>query len=123
MKLKNIEMEHMVNLLSNHLERTDKIGYAAARNTRILQNAALEYLQRREQLVNKYGETELDESGRPTGRKMLKFTSPAFKDFAEELEEYALIEHDVDLFKIPYDEAIGKLSGSELLSIDFIFEE
>lgn len=116
-------MERMIDALSKHLERTDKIGYAAARNTRILSNASVEYYQRRESLINKYGEVELDESGKPTGRKVLNFTSPNFGDFAAELEEYALIEHDVELFRIPFSEAEGKLSGGDLLRIDWMFED
>lgn len=120
---KNIEMEQMLTALEKHLERTDKIGYAAARNTRILRAETQEYFDRREKLVEKYGEPQIGEDGKPTGLTELRFDSPKFADYAEEIEEWALIEHAPSLFKLKFDEAIGKLSGNELLEIEWMFEE
>ena len=123
MRLKNIEMEGMIIQLSKHLDRVDKIGYAAARNTRILKSASIEYFERRDQLISEMGEDELDSDGRPTGRKGLKVSSPEFAKFVEAIEEYAMIEHDVELFRIPFSEAEGKISGNELLETYWMFED
>ena len=122
-KFKNIEMEQMLFALEKHLDRTDKIGYAAARNTRILRSETQEYFTRREELVEKYGEPQLDEQGNPTGLTELKFASPNFAKYAKEIEEWALIEHEPNLFKLPIEEAIGQLSGNELLELDWMFYE
>ena len=122
-KYKNIEMEQMLAALEKHLGRTDKIGYAAARNTRILRNETHEYFERRKQLVEKYGSPQLDENGNPTGLTELRFDSPEFKEYAEEIGEWAIIEHAPNLFKLKFEEAIGNLSGTELLEIEWMFED
>lgn len=120
---KNIEMELMISTLEPLLERTDKIGYAAARNTRVLMSEAKEYFDRREQLVQKYGEMQSGEDGKPTGLVELRIGSPQFIEYAREIEEWALIEHTPRLFKLKYDEVIDKLSGKEILALDWMFED
>ena len=120
---KNIEMERMIATLRPYLDRTDKIGYAAARNTRILRSEAQEYFDRRERLVEKYGSPQLDDDGNPTGLIELRFDSPDFPKYAKEIEEWALIEHTPSLYRLKYEEAIGQLSGTELLEIDWMFED
>ena len=97
---KNIEMEQMIASLEPLLERTDKIGYAAARNTRILQSCAMEYLERREQLIAKHGTPRLDDEGNPTGVSEIRIGSEEFDAYAAEIEEWALIEHEPDVFKL-----------------------
>ena len=123
MKLKNIEMEQYILSLSNFLDRIDMIGYAAARNTRILENAYGEYNTYRTSLLNKYGSVELDSNNKPTGRVTLSIDDENFSKYVSEIEEFASIEHEVQLFKIPYSEVIGKLSGSEILEIDWMLED
>lgn len=119
---KNIEMEQMIAALEPLLERTDLIGYAAARNTRILRTEAQEYLDRREQLIEKYGEPQLDEEGNPTGITRLLVNSPEFNEYARDIEQWALIEHDPKLFRIPVSKALDAISGNELLEIEWMFD-
>ena len=116
-------MEQMIAVLAPFLGRRDKIGYAAARNTRILRDAAMEYLQRRDELIRKHGSPQVDEDGNPTGRFELRLDTPEYKEYLEEIAEWALIEHEPRLYKIPYDVAEGELTGDELLSIDWMFED
>lgn len=120
---KNIEMERMIAALEPFLDRVDKIGYAAARNTRILRTETQEYLERREALIEQYGTAELDESGNPTGRTELRFDSPNFKSYEAEITEWAMIEHSPDIFKLKYSDALEKLTGREILSIDWMLED
>lgn len=123
MKYKNIEMEQMIDSLSKFLGRSDIIGYAAARNTRILRDEAQEYLKKRDELVGKYGRPKVDEEGNPTGLIELRIDSEAFAEYAREIEEFALIEHEVDLFKLNYEKAIDRISGADLLEIEWMFED
>lgn len=121
-KYRNIEMEQMLAVLEKYLERTDKIGYAAARNTRILRAETQEYFDRREKLIERYGEPQIGEDGNPTGMTELRFDSPKFAEYARDIEEWALIEHSPAIFKIPAEEAIGELSGTEILEIDWMLK-
>lgn len=121
-RFKNIEMEQMIQSLEPFLERTDIIGYAAARNTRILMNEIHEYITRREELVTKYGEEELDDEGNATGRVQLRFDSPKFKDYSDEIMEWAEIEHEPSLYKIPAEKCIDLISGKQILAIDWMLE-
>lgn len=120
---KNIEMEQMLAVLEKHLGRADKIGYAAARNTRILQTESKEYFEFRERLVEKYGKPQMGDDGEPTGLIELRFDSPEFSAYAKEIEEWALIEHAPSIYKIPAEEVVGKLTGAEILEIDWMLEE
>lgn len=123
MKYTNIEMEAMKLSLEPLLERRDRIGYAAARNARILDGQLQEYSAFRDELVRKFGEDELDGDGNPTGRMTISQASPKFGDFLAEVEKIAKIEHEPDIFRLKYDEAIGELSGTELLAVDWMFED
>ena len=119
----NIQMEQMLASLQKHLDRGDMIGYAAARNTRVLEGELVEYFAKRNELAVKYGEPEKDGEGNETGRVSIQPMSDNFVLFIEELGKFAEIEHEPNLFKIDYAEAIGNLSGSELLDIDWMFED
>jgi hypothetical protein len=115
-------MELMIKSLEPLLERTDIVGYAAARNTRILMNEIQEYVARREELVTKYGEEVLDDDGNPTGQVQLRFDSPRFKDYSDEISEWAEYEHEPPIYKIPAEECIGVISGKQILDIDWMLE-
>lgn len=119
----NEQMAGMINDLEPLLGRSDIIGYAAARNTRILRNECTEYMEMRTQLINKYGTEQLDESGHPNGRVELRLGTDEFKRFEGEIATYAQMKHKPNLFKIKFEEAIGKISGSELLACDWMFED
>lgn len=123
MTLTNFKMEELQNTLIPFLDRTDIIGYYAARNFRNLNNHISEYLEIKERLVRKYGKPCKDEQGNDTGRIEVAYDSPVFSKFIDELMPIGNIEQEIDVFKLPFAEAIDKLSGNELLSIDWMFEE
>lgn len=116
----NAQMEQMLMSLEPLLERRDIVGYAAARNTRVLRSEALEYLKRRDELIAQYGEPELGDDGLPTGRTQLRIGSDAHKAFCREIEMYANIKHRPNLFKIAYADAIGKMTGNEILACEWM---
>ena len=123
MKLTNFEMEQMLGKLDKHLSRKDVIGYAVARNVRILRNELCEYFKVRDELVMKYGEADLDDEGNPKGTVSLGFDSPKFAEFNDEIQRFATIEHEPTIFKLKFEQAIGELSGSELLELEWMFED
>lgn len=117
---KNWQMVDMLNKLQPLLVRRDKIGYAAARNHRRLAECLTEYERFRNGLIEKYGEREKDEDGNELPSIRLSVTSPQFKRFEQELAPFNEMEHEVEIFTLPYSEAIGILSGEEILAIDWM---
>lgn len=104
------------------LDREDMIGYAAFRNARILRECCAEYIQRAQALAGEYGRPEIVD-GEPTGRTVVPYDDPRFDEFDEKMRRWGGIEHRPDLYRIPIDEAVGKLSGTQMLALDWMFEE
>ena len=119
MRLTNYEMARRLDQLDQLLDRTDVIGYAAARNARVLSQACSEYLQMQDRLICELGVPDTDEEGQETGSMRLDFDSPSFAEFRRAMDEIAPIE----LFRLPEGEAVGKLSGRQLLDLGWMFEE
>lgn len=122
MKLMNVEMETMLGQVQSVLGHVDKVGYVAARNTRLLNTALTEYFQIKQELIYKYGEQEMID-GKTTGRIAVTPDSKHFKEFEKEFSEIATIEHEVELMKLNYNEVIGILSGEEILKLDWMLED
>ena len=116
-------MEQMVEAMKPILPHRDKIGYICARNTRILRDTLTEYVTFKEELIKKYGEVDKDEEGNELPTISVAMNSPNFKPFIEECEQFALIDHEVELMIIPYEEVIGLLNGEEILKLEFMFTE
>lgn len=119
----NHQMAFMLQQLEQLLDRTDIIGYAAARNHRILSTEAAEFLTIQNQLIMDLGEPELDEDGNETGRIGIKVGTHEFEEFQKKLNALAPIESTPDIFQIPMKEAIGKISGRQLLELEWMFTE
>lgn len=118
MKYKNIELTVMLETLKPLLKLRNKIGYVAARNTRTIVNNLTEYYTFRNSLIEKYGEHDTD-----NGTISINVNNPNFKDFSKELETFNNIEHDIDIMTITYDEAIGELTGEEILDVEWMLTE
>lgn len=123
MKLTNFAMEAMINTMEPFLDDSELLGYAVARNIRKLQDGCKEYINKKVEIVKKYGEKELDADGNETGGFIVKETDEGFKQAAEELDKFGSIEHEVELFKIPISEVVGKMTGRQILELDFMFED
>ena len=122
-KLKNIRMDQMINSLQKVLSHRDKIGYYAARNYRILNDSLIEYQNFKNSLIAKYGTTDVDSDGKELQTISIKVGSHNFDDFLKELEPFNNIEHEVELMIAKYEDAIGCLSGEEILAIDWMLED
>lgn len=119
--LKNSEMELKLQQLKPLLSRRDKIGYVVARNYRVLTEKLIEYEAFRNALIEKYGEPFTTEEGVESMR--VAFSSPHFKEFADELAKINEITQEVDIMTAKFDEVIGELSGEEILSVDWMLED
>lgn len=123
MKYKNIQMEMMLETLEPILPHRDKIGYVAARNTRILKDTLTEYFTFKQELIKKYGTVDKDEKGNELSTISISPSSENFEEFTKEFYKIKDIEHDVELMKIPYEEIIGLLNGEEILKLDWMLTE
>lgn len=123
MQYTNAQMEGMIESLRPLLDRRDRIGYVAARDTRILMDEAHEYLVRKQELIREHGTIETDSEGNPTGSYQIAIGSPAHRRFVEDIREWAEMRHEPDIMYLRYEEAEGKLSGNEILACDWLFEE
>lgn len=123
MKYKNIQMENMIEELKIILPHRDKIGYIAARNTRILNDILTEYFAFKRDLINKYGEADRDKNGNETGTVSISPTSSNFQEFVKEFDAIKNIEHNVELMTIPYEEVIGILNGEEILKMNWMLTD
>ena len=122
-KGKNFELEAKLMSLQPLLTRRDAIGYAAARNTRILSDALTEFFNFRSDVMRTYGEKETNENGEPTGGLFINADNPHYKDVVDEITKLGNIEQEVSLMTVCSEDVIGKLSGEEILSIDWMFSE
>ena len=118
-QLTNIEMERMLGSLAPLLPQRNMVGYAAAR---ILRDSLTEYTTMRDSLVERYGDPVTDDDGNFTGQVSIHPGTESFAKFAEEVEPFMGIVHDVDIFRISVTEAIGRLSGEEILAAEWMFE-
>ncbi len=114
----------MLESAEKYIDRKDIIGYAAARNVRRLRDDVLvEFNKKKNELLEEYGDRYTDAQGNPTGGVYINPSHPNYSKFMEEYKKFAEIEHDFDIFKIKFDNAINNLTGSELLEIDWMFED
>ena len=122
-RYKNVDMQRMLDSLHKQLDRVDVIGYTAARNARILRDELTEFFAKRDELIVKHGRPQLDDEGNPTGATIVPFGTDEFAKFMEELMPLTEIEHEPALMKLKYEQAIGNLSGTDLLELDWMFED
>lgn len=120
-KYTNLTMVNMLQTMNVHLQTAKgKFGYAIARNVRKIQDACTEYLQAQQELMAELGEEEKDENGNSTGNFSIKINTPACEEFVKRLEEYAYIEHTVEIYKIPYDILPDELTAKEMLDLEWM---
>ena len=122
MELTNRSMDLCVNVLQRHLNHKGKLGYAAARNLRKMQESLTEYNQRKEELIKKYGEKETDDEGKETGVYRIPPNTEEIKKYLEEIREIADIKHDVEVFELNPEDVMDELTGSEILELGFMIK-
>lgn len=121
--LKNAKMMEMLYQLEPLLNYRGRIGYVAARNTRVLRETLTEYVKFRDELIEKYGEPEHDKAGNILPLFSINVTSPNFKAFNDELAPYNEMEHEVELMTATYQDAEGVMTGAEILAVEWMLTE
>lgn len=117
----NSDMANMLTSMEPYVESArGKFGYAIARNIRKLNDACMEFLQARQELIEQFGEQTKDENGNITGEFSIKLGTSACDEFLKQLGEYANIEHTVEIYKIPYDILPEELTAKDLLALDWM---
>ena len=113
MLMTNDKIFSSVQVLSG-LEEKGKLGYAIARNLRKLNDAGKEYFEKRDELIQKYGKPNADHNS-------FSFTEKNAKAFNKELEEYAEIEHEVDVMTVSEDVfCSGDMSSQAMYALEWM---
>ena len=123
MKLRNDEMDKRLQQLAPLMERKDMVGYAAGRNYRRLVDACTEWTNLKMEALQKYGTPVLDDDGNPTDAVEIARNSEDFQTFVDELAPYAGIEHEVEIFTIPYEHAQNELTGQQVYELYWMFHD
>lgn len=120
---KNSEMDLMLRQLIPILPQRNRVGYAAARNYRVLAQTLTEYSRFKGELIEKYGTQDTAEDGTELPSMSIKTSSPNFKTFCDEMAVYNNMEHEVELMTVKSEDVIDILSGEEILAIDWMLED
>lgn len=123
MKLTNQKMCEMITALEPLLERTDILGYLAARNTKLLSEATAEYEEFKNSLVIKYGKPDLDDDGNELPTVSICPGYDGWEKYVKEMESIMNVEQEFTPVTTSYEDAIGVLSGKELLNLDWMFHD
>jgi len=115
MKMKNATMWESIQTLMGTQE-TGKLGYACARNLRKLMGECREYMEVRDRLMTEYGNSE--------GNGKFSFDEEKGKAFADAIREFAVIEHDVDVFQVSEEVfCSGNLTTKEMYALAWMVKE
>jgi predicted acetyltransferase len=118
MKLNNEAADFYLSILNIISSKVSgKFGYAVARNIRALKDSLSEYTDIKNKLITEYGEQS-------NNSIELRVDSPNFKKYQEEIKEYNVIEHDVDIMQIEPEEVYkSSLTADVISNIMFMIKE
>lgn len=119
----NIKIKEKILSLQPVLSLRNIVGYAAARNARVLTDALTEYTQFEREAIIKYGTEDMDDNGRPIGTTSIAPDSEQFDAFIHEMAPLQELKQEVSIMVVKFDEVIGHLSGEEILGIDWMLED
>lgn len=122
MAYSNITIEGMIATLEKYLDRRDMLGFAAAKNINILKDASREYLDLKNELIQKYGEQMTSDDGMPIPSFRLEVGTEGFDKYMEEIEVFANAESEPNIFKVDASAVVGILTGTEILEIMWMIE-
>ena len=122
-KLTNYQMDQYIFDLEPFLDRKDIIGYAAARNTRLLANASLDHVKIKTTLLQKYGKPVIDENGNKTDKLSISSDDEHYDEVATQIDISGSLVHEVTIYTIPATTVASELTGREILLIDWMLDD
>ena len=112
MLLSNEKMLESLGVLAN-IEEQGKLGYACARNRRKLLAECKEFMDKRDELLKKYGADK--------GNGQYELPAENAAAFVGELKEYSELEFDVNVMTISEDVFCGgRLTAKEMFILDWM---
>lgn len=119
MKITNVQMaQYLTSLQSISNKVKGKLGYAVARNIRKISNELTEYNNIRDEYICKYG------TKNENGEYVIHQNTEAFNLFLTDMQEFACISHDVDIYTVDAEEfEKSDLTAEEIINVDFIINE
>ena len=117
------EIEDNANVLTKYLDRVDIVGYACARNSRVLDNELKDFNNFKNDFLLQYGHKELDANGVETGVVSLDQTDEQYNNAIKEYQKVLALDRVLPIIKIKYSDVIGLLSGNEILQLDWMLED
>lgn len=123
MTVTNAEMEAMISQLEPLLERKDILGYLAARNTRALRENLTEYVDHKNSLVQKYGKHDVDENGNELPTISIFPGYENWDKYVAEIRDIMVVEQVFTPVTTSYKDALGVLTGQQLLDLDWMFRD
>lgn len=121
--LTNYEMERACEILNKFLDRTDILGYAAARNIRRLHEASVDHAKRKNDLLNEYGKPIYDDDGNDTGQRKIGIDDENYDKVLNQLNVSGNIEHTITIFSISYSDILNlsdPLTGREIMDLEWM---
>lgn len=121
--LTNYEMEKACEILDKFLDRTDILGYAAARNIRRLHEASVDHEKRKNDLLNEYGKPIYDDNGNDTGQRKIGIDDENYDKVLNQLNVSGNIEHTITIFSISYGDILNlsdPLTGREIMDLEWM---
>lgn len=122
MRVTNAQAEAWLEALDGVLDHSGPVGYAAAVNTRRLREAISEYLSVKMGIIRRYGH-EVIKNGVQTGEWVIPQQSPDLEKAEEELSEFAELEHEVDVMRLPVEKVVDELTGRQILELWFMVKD
>lgn len=116
MKASSIELDQMLYTMEPLLDRKGLVGMVAAKNTRIIRDAIMEYTAIKMELIRKYGKDD------GKGGISIDPTFESFEEFREELEPYAQATHSIEIMTVPLDHVMDDLTGNEMLALSWMLD-
>lgn len=124
--LTNYEMEKACEILDDFLDRSDILGYAAARNIRRLHEASVDHEKRKNDLLNKYGKAVYDKDGNDTGQRKIGVDDENYDNVLNQLNVSGNIEHTITIFSISYSDILklnDPLTGREIMNLEWMLTD
>lgn len=119
MKISNLDMNSYLKTLHKLSNKVNgKLAYCVARNIRKIGNELIEFENVRNNYIREHGKVDSD------GNYYIEIDSDEYVKFADFINEFMNIEHDVDIMMADKEDVFNTtLNANEILELDFMIKE